>query len=139
MNAIVDLSKFQGLKQDMSDLMAHVDEASLYFSGASALLLVLQNSINALIVKNDEKATMIDAVLCLLSDAVDCVQSVKTLDLSAICSMIKRVEVYLNCLKCSFMSEADCLNDRLQAESLHALRHLLGKASLHLEAVYQSN
>jgi len=136
MNAIVDLSKFQGLEQDMSSLMERVDEALLHFSGASALLLVLQNSIDALIVKNDEKASMVDAVLCLISDAVCCVESVKTLDLSATRSMIKQIEVYLNCLKCAFMSEADCPSDRLQTESLHALRYLLDKASLHLEGAH---
>lgn len=137
MNAIVDLSKFQGLEQDMSSLMERVDEALSHFSGASALLVVMQNSIEALIVKNDEKSSMIDAVLCLLGDALSGLQSIAAPDLSAPCLMIKRIEVYLNCLKSAYMNEADCPSDRLQTASLLALRYLLDQASTHLEAVYQ--
>ncbi len=139
MNAIVDPTKFQGLEPlNMNALIDFFDDASLHFEGASALTVVLQNSIASTILNNSEKASLISGILHLLDDGYQSLKKAQVDGVSSIAALIEQVTIGLTCLKCAFLSEMDCPNDRLQVASVHALGYLLDQATHHLDSLVAS-
>ena len=136
MNAIVDPTKFQGLEQvQMKTFIDFFDDASLYFEGAAALTVVLHNSIASTILDNSQKASLIGGILHLLDDGYNNLKQIQLDGVPSIASLIEQVKIGLTCLKCAFLSEMDCPNDRLQEASVHALGYLLDQATHRLESL----
>jgi c-di-GMP-related signal transduction protein len=104
------------------------DEAALHFSGASALIIVLQNSIEAVILEHHEKASLIGGIIVLLKDGYQCLKTAECSDWTPIIGLVEQVTVGLTCLQCAFLNETSCPNNRLQIESVHALGYLLQQA-----------
>gem|GEM_PF-3625500 len=113
----------------------YLDTALLHCYGASALLIVLQNSIDSMIINNAEKISIVDAVVSLLDDARSSLKSVTTIDLKSVFARLDQVTVALSCLRCSFNMKCDCPNDRIQVDCLHALGYLLERAQTCLSDV----